>query len=243
MTIFRENFKKILPIKVIQFYRRVKDFIFWDDYYQRSWGQEGEDLILARFFNYKRNGFYVDVGAHHPKRFSNTNYFYNLGWTGINIDAMPGSMVNFDVSRKKDVNIEKPISNKKQILTYYGFNEPALNSFSKELSNERNGKRDWRILFTKDIETQRLEELLDSNLPLNQRIDFLTVDVEGYDYKVLLSNNFNKYRPKLILVEIYSSCIDDIYNDQISVLLKEKGYKLYAKTVNTTFFIDETQID
>ena len=61
---------------------------------QYSFSQEGEDLVLARIFEGKKNGFYVDIGAHHPTRFSNTHYFYRRGWSGINIDAMPGSMKN-----------------------------------------------------------------------------------------------------------------------------------------------------
>ena len=61
-----------------------------------SYSQEGEDMILRRLFETRRRGFYVDVGAHHPRRFSNTYYFYRQGWSGINIDAAPGSMKLFD---------------------------------------------------------------------------------------------------------------------------------------------------
>ena len=57
----------------------------------RSYSQEGEDMILRRIFGDKRLGFYVDVGAHDPRRFSNTYYFYKRGWRGINIEPRPGS--------------------------------------------------------------------------------------------------------------------------------------------------------
>ena len=97
-------------------------------------------MIMRRLFENQQTGFYIDVGAHHPKRFSNTYFFYKMGWQGINIDAMPGSMEIFRRQRPRDINIEKPISNCGQVgLTYYAFNEPALNGFSKELSDERNG--------------------------------------------------------------------------------------------------------
>ena len=56
------------------------------------YSQNGEDLILNRFLENKEKGFFIDVGAHHPIRFSNTYFFYKKGWSGINIDAMPGSM-------------------------------------------------------------------------------------------------------------------------------------------------------
>ena len=110
--------KKFLPKavkeKIIEFRNNNLD-----GYATKSYSQEGEDMILKRLFGGQKFGFYVDVGAHHPKRFSNTYYFYKKGWRGINIDAMPGSMIAFDKLRPRDINIERPISDKKQILTYY----------------------------------------------------------------------------------------------------------------------------
>lgn len=239
MKDFVKQIKKSIPEPIKKFYRRIYDFYKWDDYYQKSWGQEGEDLILLRFFGEKRDGFYVDIGAHHPKRFSNTNYFYQRGWKGINIDAMPGSMRQFDKHRKRDINIEKPISDSNQVLTYYAFNETALNGFSRELSEQRNGTGDWKLKFTKDIETITLEEILDTNLPAGQHIDFLTIDVEGFDFEVLKSNNFEKYKPTVILIEILESGLEDIENSEISKLLKKHNYSVYAKTINTVFFVSK----
>ena len=68
-------------------------------YHRLYYSQEGEDILLARFFFGKSQGFYVDIGAHHPQRLSNTYHFYLQGWRGINIDAMPGSMSSFETLR------------------------------------------------------------------------------------------------------------------------------------------------
>ncbi len=68
--------KKIIPVR------------YWEDpnsfyhLYLKShagiyYSQEGEDILLRRIFGDQTTGFYVDVGAHHPKRFSNTCYFYD----------------------------------------------------------------------------------------------------------------------------------------------------------------------
>jgi len=211
---------------------------YLDGYALKSYSQEGEDMILRRLFENKKTGFYIDVGAHHPKRFSNTYFFYKKGWKGINIDAMPGSMKLFNKIRPRDINIEKPVSDKKQVMTYYAFNEPALNGFSKKLSQQRaSDDNNYHIIFEKDIETSTLEEILDKNLPKEQQIDFLSIDVEGLDFMVLKSNNFNKYNPKIILIEVLGSCLLGIENNEISVFLKQYGYKIYAKTVNTVIFI------
>jgi len=61
-----------------------------------SFSQDGEDMVLRRIFSGKLNGTYVDIGAHHPSLYSNTNYFYQNGWTGINIDPLPGNKLIFD---------------------------------------------------------------------------------------------------------------------------------------------------
>lgn len=209
-----------------------------DGYALKSYSQEGEDMILRRLFEKQQTGFYVDVGAHHPKRFSNTYFFYKKGWRGINIDAMPDSMKTFDSLRPRDINIEKPISDKKQTLRYYAFNEPALNGFSKKLSQQRDGLRDYHIIFEKDMETLTLKEILDAHLPDNQEIDFLSIDVEGLDFKVLRSNNFEKYRPKVILVETLESSLVELQDNIITNYLKEFRYSIYAKAVNTVIFID-----
>ena len=88
--------KKCIPQIIINLIKRTLSFFTWDPWANYSWSQEGEDRILYRIFEQQPVGFYVDVGAHHPKRFSNTYFFYRRGWRGINIDAMPGSMKNFE---------------------------------------------------------------------------------------------------------------------------------------------------
>ena len=43
-------------------------------------------FFLYRIFEECKSGFYVDIGAHHPKRFSNTYFFYKRGWSGITVE-------------------------------------------------------------------------------------------------------------------------------------------------------------
>ena len=99
---------------------------------RKYYSQEGEDCILRVLFQGKETGYYVDVGAHHPYRYSNTAVFYKRGWSGLNIDATPGSMDLFNEHRPRDVNIEAAVSDENQRLTYHIFDEPALNTFDSE---------------------------------------------------------------------------------------------------------------
>jgi len=209
-------------------------------YSNLSYSQEGEDLILQRILDNKTNGFYVDVGAHHPTRFSNTYFFYLKGWRGINIDAMPGSMKAFDEVRPEDINIECPISEKVEELKFYIFNEPALNTFSEKEAQKKNGLFGYQILEEKILLTNTLSNILTNHLKEKQQIDFFSIDVEGLDLRVLMSNDWNNFRPTVILVEDLNHELEYIYErGSVKQYLQSQGYKLFAKTVNTLFFILE----
>lgn len=208
------------------------------EFAQFSYAQEGEDLVLARFLEKRENGFYIDVGAHHPKRFSNTYFFYKKGWRGITIDAMPGSMEKFKKDRPRDISVEAAISDKKQTLTYYLFNEPALNGFSEEISKQRDGNNGYTIISKKEMPTFTLAEVLSKNMPSDTQIDFMSIDVEGYDYEALTSNDWRKYRPTIVVIEDLEASLQEIESSRIWRFLANQGYEVCAKTYFSYFFID-----
>ena len=151
---------------------------------------------------------------------------------------MPDSMKLFKELRPEDTNIEAAISDSQEILYCYMFDEPALNGFSARISIERDEITSYNIIDKKPIKTRRLSEVLDRHLPVSQSIDFLSIDVEGLDYQVLLSNDWSKYKPKVILVEELSSSLDYLASSpgEIGSLLRYQGYELFAKAFNTSFY-------
>src|ERR1700726_1059612 len=76
-----------------------------DPFVHLAYSQDGEDMILRRLFERQALGFYVDVGAHHPYRFSNTCYFYRRGWRGINNKTKPDAIDPFRPERPTEINI------------------------------------------------------------------------------------------------------------------------------------------
>ncbi len=223
-------------------YRKAVEFLKERDvvlsYARKSYSQEGEDILLERLFFGEDNGFYVDVGSHHPFRYSNTYLLYKKGWRGINIDAMPGSKRLFDRFRPRDINIEVGISNFIGSVEYYMFESSALNTFSKSLAEEyvRDG---FRLVGTRIVNVMPLSLVLDKYMPEGEKISVMSIDVEGEDMKVLQSNDWNKYRPKVILIEILGvGSIEHLMQTEEFRFLQEKGYGLFAKTVSTAFFRD-----
>jgi FkbM family methyltransferase len=214
--------------------RRTDDLL--DPYRRASYSQEGEDLILNRLLRRKARGYYVDVGAFHPKKFSNTYLFYRRGWTGINIDAMPGSMDEFRRVRPRDTNIEIAISDEAAELAFHEYSNPLYNSVGEPLPDGAVPMLDH--LGTRPVRSLRLEQVLEQHLPKSQPIDFLSVDVEGHEIYVLRSNDWARFRPTYLCVEEWGSSLADTPGSEIVRYLSARGYELFAKTFQTLFFRD-----
>jgi hypothetical protein len=65
----------------------------------------------------------------------------------------------------------------------------------------------------------------------------LTIDVEGFDFAVLKSNDWERYRPKCVLVEALGASLEDVMRGEIFHFMKRQQYVLFAKTYNTLFFL------
>lgn len=206
--------------------------------YARSYSQEGEDMLVRSLMKRKATGFYVDIGAHHPYRFSNTAHFYELGWDGINVDALPGSMEIFEKERPRDTNICCGVGAKGK-LKFYIYDEPAVNTFDQAVVEQRKSENyAFSVVDTQHIDVKPLKEILDKNLPAGQQIDLLSVDVEGKDLEVLISNDWVKYRPQCILAEAYDVGIENLSEDPIAIFMQKNNYRLVSKTLNTLVFLD-----
>jgi len=206
------------------------------DFLQYHFSQEGEDIVFWKIINAKRNGFYVDVGAHHPQRLSNTHFLYLKGWRGINIDPFPGSKLIFDKIRSEDVNLECGISSSPKQLNYFRFDEPLLNTFSNDLMLEY-VKMDNVLIDSQLINTFPLSDILENHVPQGKIIDLLTIDVEGLDLEVLISNDWERFRPKYIIVEdLNSKNLIDLVNSDIFQFLISKEYEGVSKLHNSIIF-------
>lgn len=191
-------------------------------------------MILRRLFEDREPGTYVDVGAHHPWRFSNTYWFYREGWSGLNVDATPGSMEAFRRARPRDRNVEAAVAGDARTITFFTFDEPALNTFDPA-AVERAKLGGYRVVEERELPTTTLAALLHEHLP-GGRIDFLSVDVEGLDAEVLESNDWDAFVPEVVLAETLGQALDDVQASPIAGVLSRQGYSLLAKTANTAIF-------
>jgi FkbM family methyltransferase len=221
-------FNKKSPLKYIYFFINKLISLFA---YKKSYSQGSMDLILNHIFKDKNDGFYIDVGCQHPIKNNNTYLLFKKGWTGVNIDLDNVNIDLFNFFRPKDNNINSAISNKaEKIKLFYYHQKSPINTLDEKVSLKQQAKIEKKI----DIQTNTLENILD-NYSI-KTIDLLTIDVEGFELKVLKGLNFDKYKPRVIIVEFLDleankweipyNNLDNVLKSEIYSFLINKNYKL-----------------
>lgn len=202
----------------------------YDWFGKRSFAQSGEDIIADILMEKKKKGVYVDVGAFHPKLFSNTYLFYKRGWSGVCIEPRPGAREDFLKVRPRDTFAEMGVGAKRDVLVYFDFNDGAANTFSA-VQAEKNIKEAGRKLKRKiNVAVMPLADILANNGMEGKEIDLMSVDVEGMDLEVLSSNDWKKYRPSIIICEdLEFDFLKPTHSEVVKYLL-DLGYELVAKT-------------
>ncbi len=173
--------------------------------YRITYAQNKEDIILSAFFAHLKKGFYVDVGANHPDTLSVTKYFYDQGWNGINIEPSPTLYKEITQQRPRDINLNIGAADKPGELTLREYPEgDGLSTFSVEAQksyqeptseyHRNTGRFEDRVVDVKPL-SQIFDEIK------VETINFMNIDVEGFEYQVIKGNNWAKYRPQVICIE------------------------------------------
>lgn len=201
-----------------------------------GYAEYGEDLILSRLFQDVYDISidkvrYADIGANHWCRGSNSYYFYKSGAEGLLLEANPLLCKNLRRKRKKDtvINAAVDIQNRKNIPFY------ILSSINRSSIDEESVARSIEMgaIVRKVIQVPCIcmNDLLEKYQPCP---DLLTMDIEGLDYKVLRSVDLEKYKIKVIVVEV----ANDIENapETIEEYMRKKGYCIHAKTESNVIY-------
>ncbi len=203
--------------------------------YRKSYSQEGEDMILADLLLGQSEGYYVDIGAFHPTKYSNTKYFYDLGWHGINIEPSPNAIQIFESQRPRDLNLNFGISDKNTELTFYIFPEAALNTFDHERVVELERTTSYKHSQEQIVPVKNLAEVLEKYAK-DSVIDFMNIDVEWHELEVLRSSDWRKFRPRYLLIEILNFSLLEISKNPLHDFLVKANYEFMCKTPRTCFY-------
>ncbi|MFA6232547.1 MAG: FkbM family methyltransferase [Rhodanobacter sp.] len=205
-------------------------------FFYNSFSQFGEDIWMDEYFHHKRKGFYIDIGAYDPFRFSNTMRFYKKGWHGINIEPNKERFVFFEKYRPFDINLNMGVGTKKQMMIFYRFDPPTLSTFSSSQADTYN-KQGFHLVQKEPVGVDSLEHICKAYVR-KQHIDFLSIDVEGLELDVLKSNIWTRYTPQIICIE--SASASEVQGNsrdrEIQKFLTAKGYHLIHETETNAFY-------
>jgi hypothetical protein len=210
-----------------------------------SYSYGGVDSLVNNIFKNNNKGFYVDVGCGHPIKNNNTYLLNKKGWYGINIDLDNENINLFDIYRPSDQNISTAISDKVGEEDFFFYhNKSAINTINKKTADYQNAK----VSSIKKIKTNTLNNVLNNSKYNNLKIDFLSIDIEGSEFLALKNFDFNKYNPKIIVVEhldlslpaleIKNLNINSAINSDIYKLIVSKNYTLVNMLHSDLVFVN-----
>jgi FkbM family methyltransferase len=202
-----------------------------------SYSQCGQDIFLSEVFvkhlEAQRKGFYVDIGACHPVHNSNTYFFYRRGWNGICIEPSDvGSL--FHRKRPRDTFVHAGASAERGELIFHQFSSPYYNSFDPQ--SVARGEHDGiKLIRQIAVPTIPLAEILQRHRPKGN-IDLMCIDVEGHELSVLSGNNWEKFRPTIICIEMIAADMLSLAATTVGQFLANVGYHPFAKVQDDVFF-------
>lgn len=184
------------------------------------------NILKTRLIN--RPFFYIDVGANHPTRLSNTYLMYREGGCGITIDPNHELMWLHRLIRPRDIQLTLGCGKKNELLKFYSSKTPVLSSFSKSQVNN--------VHITSYLPVFTLDKICEPFRITD--IDFLSIDVEGLDLEVLEGANKVLYKTYLVCVEANS------IENEIAIIshMRSKNFELKLKNKWNLFFINKKKI-
>lgn len=203
------------------------------DHITISYAGNREDVILSGFFGPNEKGFYVDVGAYDPDEESVTKLFYDRGWSGINIEPQKRYFDRLVKKRRRDTNLNIGVADKASTLTLREYVDgTGLSTFSSSMqqSYSKQAPAAAQKYIDHKVKVKRLEDVFKEQKVTS--IQFLKVDVEGFEYEVLMGNNWDKYRPEVVCIE--ANHIETDWHP----LLKKVGYELAFFDGLNEYFVD-----
>jgi hypothetical protein len=217
---------RIVQKKAIEnYFTEHPEIVFWN----HSYSQNGEDLVITRLLEKHPIGKYIDVGAYHPFKFSNTAKLNSLGWSGLNVDSNIESIRNFEVLRKSDDNVCIALGKSNEFRTYFQYEESALNTLSEDralhlqnLGIHPNSLRTMEVVSAK--------EFLESKFT-NDTFLF-SLDVEGLDLDIIKELDYECFSPCFVIFEYEIQSLQEV-SDLIGTIDFLNHYILKSVVLNS----------
>ncbi len=203
---------------------------------RKNYSQWGEDQYIKNYFKYLEKGIYLDIGCFHPYMYSNTCLLHKKGWTGVNVDINQTSIDLFNIARPKDTNLCTTIDeNKKEFIMYYDDPFSPVNTLDENFYKSLK-KSFFQNKKNLTIQSKTFKEIINLS-KVENKIDFINIDVEGFDYNILRQIDLNEFKVKLISIETHNIDGSASKNfDLISQFLKKNNFSIYKRVGPSTLY-------
>lgn len=197
-----------------------------------------EDVLLERCFRDVEEGFFIDIGAHHPTHSSVTRWFYDRGWSGINIE--PGDGIEaFRKDRPRDINLEVAVADFDGEATFWIHSgNTGTSTLSREVSDavsQRAGE-----IQSRKVKVMTLPKVIEKYAP-GRHVHFLKVDAEGAENAIVLSTDWTNHRPEVIVIESTEPYTNKRRTEPWQERLERSAYRMaYFDGVNDFWVRDES---
>lgn len=207
-------------------------------HYRKSFAKDQLDKRLEPFLGYK-NGFFIEAGANDGLRQSNTFYYETyFNWTGLLIEPVPAlaraAVGNRPASTVHPYALGSEGGGKKITLTPAGLMsitegafQDCADGYGIEAHVERASKHGCEVSDPITVSSYTLSEIIDMS-GVDRPIDFLSLDVEGYEKEALKGLDLARHRPRFILIEeripgIFADLLGDHYR-KVAILAFSDHY-------------------
>ena len=206
-----------------------------------SYAQNHEDVLLDRAFPRGRPGFYIDVGANEPVRNSVTRHFYELGWHGINVEPGTYPFGLLAAERERDVNLNVAVSDAEGELTLYELPPDVSGGSTLSDANAARHRESGHPAAERTVATLTLARICERHA--DATIDFLSVDVEGHEREVLAGGDWEKWRPRIVVVEATEPTTTIPTHEKWEGILLGAGYLFVAFDGLNRYYVREEDAD
>jgi FkbM family methyltransferase len=204
---------------------------------RRVWSEHEEDQwLMKELHGLLSVGYYVDVGANHPAANSNTYRLYNFGMRGIIVEPNVALCTLHRRYRRGDVVINAAVGSENTAAKFWEMRAHGISTLSESeaLAHQAAGCDIMQVMITPVL---RLDTILRAYSPGQTPFQLLSVDMEGMDEIVLQSNDWNHFRPRLVIAEGNS----EDAAQAVAAFMNSVGYEAAAKFAVNTIYRDASK--
>lgn len=187
-----------------------------------TYSQAGEDALVLELLG--ASGLYLDIGANHPFKGSNTYLLYEHGWSGLTVDPIKLLCEQHRRLRPRDVCLNAAVSDRPGQEIFHELNPSGFSTFDTRAADELTHAGRAVRAGTYEVPVVRATDVWNQSFPA-LRADLISIDTEGFELEVIDGLDFKILEPRVVLVE-FQAATGSERESAVTEVLADRGYRL-----------------